>query len=441
MMKTRRMITLMLAIVMMLGVCALGAAAKETEHPDLLAGDADRDGNVTILDATKIQRALAELVEMDEMSRRVAKNEFSAESLTILDATNIQRWLADLTSSSTYEVKKPAFIWKDDRYISVTEDLKTILDAWLVNHDFYGVLYLTRNGRVLYSGAGGRVTQDITIDTQFGIGSVSKQFCATAIMLLQERGLLSIDDTLEKYFPEYEIGKDISLRNLLNMRSGIIDFINQATPMEDYDVSVDYTAEQNKKNIMDWLFKEELYADPDYHFSYCNTNYFLLAEIVGQVSGMEYKDFIRQNIFEPLHMEHSGFYEEMLGTDENLAEFRIEGVDPMDMRILGLYQGAGDIVSCAKDMDKWLTSFKTGALLNEESMKEFTTPVDGYGFGVNVEKNGALQHSGSIVPYFSTAATNPAINCNFFASSTVIDPGKGDRDIRSITSYVMNKFM
>lgn len=437
-MKTRKIISLLMAILLLVGTCITGAAAETTEdHPDLPAGDADRDGGVSILDATKIQRVIAELDSLDAMSAQVAKNEFSAEELTILDATNIQRSLAELNSPRTYEVGKPAFVWKDGKYISVLEHYKAYFDAWMEKNDYYGVIHITRNGRELYSNARGKVTRAFTVDTLFPIGSISKQFCAAAVMMLQERGLLSVDDKLEKYFPAYEYGKDITLRNLLNMRSGILDFVNQATPMEDYAVSDENTAEQNKKIIMDWLFAEELFDDPDDHFAYSNTNYFLLAEIVEKVSGMKYSDFIKQNIFVPLGMTHSGFYEELFGTDD-LAELRLEDFDPMEPHIKGLTQGSGDLVSCAEDMDKWLTSFRTGALLSKESIAEISKGVNGYGFGWNVLGGGILQHFGGIAAYFSSDGTDPKTGWNFFTSMSFVDPYKADTEIRKLTSFVMS---
>lgn len=435
-MKTRKFLSVLLAalLVIMSGVVCVSAAENE-EHPDLLAGDADRDGDVTILDATKIQRVMAELDSLDELSRQVAKNEFSAEELTILDATNIQRWLADLDSAATDEVKRPAFIWKDGEYISVIEDLKRSYDTFMETNDYYGVLYVTRNGRVICSNAYGKVTREITIDTQFPIGSLSKQFCGTAIAILEERGLLNAVDTLEKYFPEYEIGKDITVSNLLHMRSGIIDFVNQARPMVDYQLSDENTAEQNKKSIMDWLFQRKLRFEPDHHYAYSNTNYFLLAEIVEQVSGMKYSEFVKKNIFEPLGMDHSGFYEELFDS-ENLAEIRVEDFDPAEPHMKGMTQGAGDIVSTAKDMDKWMTSFRTGALLSKESLEKVMTPIDDYGYGWGVYGD-TMNHNGAIAAYLSFDMTAPSAAYNIFTVTTGLSPEKMEKDLNRLRSDVL----
>lgn len=435
----KKSISILLAAAILIGACVFhAAAAKEqsgqddaADHPDLLAGDADRDGDVTIMDATKIQRTIAELDEMDEMSQQVAKNEFSAEELTILDATNIQRWLAELFSASTYEVKRSAFVWKNGEYIPITEVYKSTFDAMMKTKEFYGVMYVTRNGRVLYSGAYDEGL-GYSIDTKFPVGSMSKQFCAAAIMLLVQDGKLSVDDTLDTFFPEYAYGSQITVRNLLNMRAGITDYFNNATPKEDYDVSEDYPAEQNKKSIKEWLFEQELLDEPDDHFRYSNSNYFLLSLIVEQVSGEDYKGFLRKRIFAPLKMENTGFYEDMTD-DPGLAKMRVS-ILPIETEVKGITQGAGDLVSCAKDMDKWLTSFHTRKLLSEESIREISTPVGGYGFGWNTDKKGILQHDGAISDYLAKDYTDPSINFNIFAATSILDYRKSESGITSIVA-------
>lgn len=426
-MKRIEALSILLAILLTVGACTFSASADD-EHPALLAGDADRDGEVTIVDATKIQRFVAELDELDDLTQQVAKNEFSAQELTILDATNLQNWVAELYSPTTYEVGQQAFVWQDDHYISVVEKYQEMFDKMLEDKDYYGVLYITRNKRVLTSSAYG---EGISIDTQFPVGSISKQFCGTAVAICQERGLLSVDDTLEKYFPDYTIGKDITIKNLLQMRSGIPDFMNDAQPMVDYQIKETYTAEENKAVILDWLYAEELDFKPGTRGSYSNTNYFLLAEIVERVSGMKYSEFVKENIFKPLHMDNSGFYEELYGA-ENLAGFRVEGFDPLEPHFKGLTQGAGDIVSCAKDMDKWLTSFKTHSLLSANSYEQITTPVQGYGYGWSVDSDGCLSHLGRIAAYLSQDYTDPSIGYNFFSSTTVLNPQKAESSLNKL---------
>ncbi len=288
-----------------------------------------------------------------------------------------------------------------------------------------GVAYVTQDGRVIAQHAKGMKNtaenKEMTIDTLFPIGSVSKQFCATTVLLLQEQGKLSVHDTLDKYFPEYEIGKDITVKNLLSMRSGIRDHVNPdeyyigyEIPTNQYTLYNTNTAKENTKIITDWLFTQELKFAPGTQFAYSNANFLLLSLIVEQASGMKYSDFVKQNIFTPLEMTHSGFYEELVDSPD-LAEHSFpDGIEPSDPDYHGLSQGAGDLVSNAEDMDKWLTSLRERTLLSEESYNEMTTDYgEGYCYGIETQ-NGSLYHQGNIATYETFVLTNPEKNLNIF---------------------------
>ena len=182
---------------------------------------------------------------------------------------------------------------------------KEKLDSTIKEHKFKGIVYITKDGKPIYESVTGKNENGdaLKIDSPMFIGSVSKQFCAAGIMLLSEQGKLSVDDKLEKYYPEYKIGKDITLKNLLSMRSGILDMVNQAKVD---GISEDKTDEENTKIIMNWIFKQELQEKPDTHYKYSNTNYFLLSNIIEKLTGQKYIDFMRKNFFEPLKMDGTG---------------------------------------------------------------------------------------------------------------------------------------
>ena len=188
-----------------------------------------------------------------------------------------------------------------------TEEIKTHIENAIKKNKFEGIVYLTKNGSVVYESATGKDEKenDLTVGSNMYIGSLSKQFCATAIMMLKEQGKLSVDDTLDKYFPEYQYGEKITIKNLLTMRSGIVNTTPETTFLN--DISDEITV----KTITDCIFKQPLNFEPDTSFEYSNSNYFLLACIVEQVSGQNYYDFLRKNIFEPLEMTNTGFVSEV----------------------------------------------------------------------------------------------------------------------------------
>ena len=228
-------------------------------------------------------------------------------------------------------------------------DIKEQMDGVLQKHKFQGIVSLTQNGEVIYQYVNGKDKNDndLTVDSSMYIGSVSKQFCATSIMMLRDQGKLSVDDTIEKYFPEYETGKDITIKNLLTMRSGISDMVNEG---QCDGLSFQNTEDETIAAVKEWIFAQPLKFEPDSQYAYSNSNYFLLADIVKQISGQRYHDFVRENIFEPLGMTHSGFVEEVKD-DPAWAEGLTRGDENGNVIQTGLANGAGDIATNAADMD------------------------------------------------------------------------------------------
>lgn len=304
-------------------------------------------------------------------------------------------------------------------------DAQSFLEEQMEKYNLSGVAYITRNGEVLAQYARGMANnaeeKAMTIDTLFPLGSNSKQFCATSILLLQEQGKLSVDEPITKYFPEYTKAQGVTIKNLLTMRSGIVEYNSVA--FAEYTPSVDATAQENQQIILDWLYTQELTFKPDQYHEYINTNFFLLSIIVEQVSGQSYHEFVKENIFIPLGMENSGSYEEFFNHPD-LAELTCDtnGI-PVEAEVKGLSNGAGDLVSNAKDMDKWLTSFKEGTILSEESITEMTTDYSfgvGYGYGISIHDDGALTHGGMIQSYYSLPRTYTQDGFNVFVATNYL---------------------
>lgn len=289
------------------------------------------------------------------------------------------------------------------------------LDKQLEKYSISGVAYVTRKGNVVGQSVRGMANtaegKEITIDTLFPIGSISKQFCAVAVFMLKEKGLLRLDDTLSEYFPEYTAAKDITVYQLLTMRSGIRDF--QEGAFREFFPSTDCTQEENQQLILEWLCNKELLFNPGASYKYSNTNILLLSMIIEQVTGETYEDYLKDNIFTPLGMNHTGFYEELVNHPD-LCENKYPDIPdiilPTDTK--GCFQGSGDLVSNAKDMDKWLTSLRECTLISEDSMKEMTTVCSknteytngvsvGYGCCLKITRDNGVGHTGFIVTYAS----------------------------------------
>jgi CubicO group peptidase (beta-lactamase class C family) len=185
---------------------------------------------------------------------------------------------------------------------------------------FNGCILVAEKGNIIFEGAFGyrnlKTKDTLTTRTPFQLASVSKMFTAAAIMLLHEKALLNYDDDIKKYIPEFPT-TGISIRNLLNHRSGLQNYIYVA------DKYWDRTKVLNNADIPA-LFKNNNilpFFPPNHHFNYCNTNYALLALIVEKISGFSFPDFMKTFIFTPLKMKNAYIY---CKADENfMAESAI----------------------------------------------------------------------------------------------------------------------
>lgn len=290
-------------------------------------------------------------------------------------------------------------------------------------HNFEGVLYAVKNGQPIAAYAKGTTENGaaITLDTPLPVGSVSKQFCAAAVLLLQEQGKLNVKDTLDKYYPDYQQGSKITLHNLLSMRSGLPDMRADSG----LDVTMEHTEAENVANIKQWAFAQPLTAAPDTAFEYVNLNYFLLADIVEQVSGQRYIDFLREAFFTPLGMTHTGSIIE-LADDPAWAQGNVyQKVDAEP----GLTKGAGDLITNAADITIWLNALSSGKAVSADSFKAMTTdysPDSHYGYGLFQEEQGGFAHNGNIQAYTAYDYVNTDKNLTLVYISNTLDPAAGN---------------
>lgn len=303
-----------------------------------------------------------------------------------------------------------------------------IVDNILTQNHFRGIAYLVKNGEILYNKGFGNANTESdlpnTSDTVFRIASNTKQFTAAAILLLHEAGKLSVQDSLESYFPDYPYAKDITIHELLCMRSGIKDYIAYTDPNGnhialreseiEYDISPTAAPEENISSVKAWLFGQELNFAPNAQFEYSNSNYLLLADIIQQTSGLRYEDYLHQAIFEPLGMTATGFCDSYDVTGAVVARPQKSDDSTAYMTWSGMSFGAGDILSNAEDIAKWLDSFASNKLLSENSLKAMTANYSGaddtmpYGYGLMIADNGGIYHSGYLPSFSSAFYTLPA---------------------------------
>lgn len=177
------------------------------------------------------------------------------------------------------------------------------LSEYLDSTNFSGSVLVVREGSIIhnkgygFSSHASQVANDE--DTQYLIGSMTKQFTALAIMQLQERGLLNIDEYISKYLPDFPNGSNITIKNLLTHSSGIYNFTDEWK-------SIKY-ANLSSENVIEIFKNKPLKFTPGSKVRYSNSGYVLAGKIIEVVTGSSYSEYINENIFHPLGMKTSAY--------------------------------------------------------------------------------------------------------------------------------------
>jgi CubicO group peptidase (beta-lactamase class C family) len=275
-----------------------------------------------------------------------------------------------------------------------------MLRVYTKKNMFSGSVLIAKKGKVLLSKGYGLANTTTTISnlpaTKFKLASVSKQFTAMAIMMLQEKGKLSTDDKLTKYIPDYPNGDKITIHHLLTHTSGITNVT--ALPIFDSVKDKPHTLEQTiaiTKN-------KALEFEPGSKFNYSNSGYILLTYIIEKASEKKYGDYLKETIFDPLGMKNSGLYPST-GSLKNAAigyTEANEGLIPAPYIDMTIPAGAGALYSTVEDLFIWDQALYTEKLVKKETIEKIMTVYkDNYAYGWTVTKykeHKKVFHSGGI---------------------------------------------
>lgn len=260
------------------------------------------------------------------------------------------------------------------------ESIQEIVEEYAANKNFNGSIIIADKDHIIYKGSFGyantETKDEINSSTIFPIASLTKQFTATAIMILQERGMLNINDRIGNYIEVPSVMQGIPIKNLMNHTSGIFNYSENGV-------------ESNKDSILKFHNNcDTLYFKTNSQFHYCNSNYFFLGLLIEQVSGMNYNSFLSENIFKPSEMNNTFVYngnehKRAIGYDENgnKNDYLITTAD-------------GGILSTADDLLKWDIALTDNKIITNESKNKMIEPlalnngeVNHYGFGWDLNSN------------------------------------------------------
>jgi D-alanyl-D-alanine carboxypeptidase len=255
-----------------------------------------------------------------------------------------------------------------------------------------------------------------TEKTIYRIASITKQFTAVATMRFVERGRLSLDDELTKFFPDYPTqGRRITIHHLLTHTSGIKNYTDLGARWQDKSrliLSHDEFIEIFKNEPFDFL--------PNERFNYSNSGYRLLGKIIEKLSGKSYADYLKEHIFAPLEMNDTTANEMEIPARDCASSYEFLNGSLINHQSLGIMQthAAGAIYSNVTDLLKWQQALIENKLISRESYELMLTPATlsngrktlyGYGFGIDI-RGGRVGHSGQLDGFRSQLSFYPKDN-------------------------------
>ncbi len=279
--------------------------------------------------------------------------------------------------------------------------MEQIVESEVTNHQFMGAVLVAKGDHILLNKGYGSANLEWAIPnsptTRFRLGSITKQFTAASILLLEERGKLKTGDPVKTYMPNAPAAWDkITIYNLLTHTSGIPNF----TSFPDYrDTEAKSTTPEK---LVERFRNKPLEFEPGSKWNYSNSGYVLLGYLIEKISGQTYQQFVEQNIFTPLTMKDSGY-------DSNTAIIlhRASGYTPSEHGIVNASYvdmtipfSAGALYSTTEDLLRWEHGLFGGKVLSAASLKKMMTPFkENYGCGLSIkEVNGhkKIDHGGGI---------------------------------------------
>lgn len=305
-------------------------------------------------------------------------------------------------------------------------------------------LYVESAGKVVYAKGFGMADTDrntkIKTHTNFRLASVSKQFTAMGLVLLESEDKISFNDPIGPYLPELPagIGSKVLIRHLITHSSGIID----------YEEIMDHSVNTQLLDIdvLNLLKKDDkTYFTPGSSFRYSNSAYALMALIIERISGQSFPQFIHERIFKPLKMNHSMVYEKdtyIPNRAMGFARDKNKSLYANDQSSTSAVKGDGGVYTSLKDYKKWTHALWNNTLIDlpqvlsklNFSIKEVTQSYYGPGWFYFTKGKPALFHSGSTCGFSTFSVNIPGQKTSIVYLSNIADNAEPFRKILSLLS-------
>jgi len=286
------------------------------------------------------------------------------------------------------------------------------MQARLKVSKFSGSLLVAQGGQTLFEHGYGlaSIEYDVpnTPKTKFRLASVSKQFTATGIMLLEAEGKLKVDAPLKTYLPDCpKAWCDVTIHQLLSHTSGVPENLRPALFKGLWPQVVDLD------HLLDIVKDRPLDFKPGEKWSYSNTGYVLLGMVIEKTSGKPYGDFLKERIFEPLDMKDTGVDNRRLVLKNRAMGYGIYRSQTVPAQYIEMSQvySAGSLYSTVEDLLKWDTALYSEKILPQKALERMWTPVkDDYGYGWAIVKPAGrklITHNGGLPGFTTTVMRYP----------------------------------
>jgi CubicO group peptidase (beta-lactamase class C family) len=303
---------------------------------------------------------------------------------------------------------------------NVESRMDQIVQSYASNKQFMGSVLVARGDQVLLSKGYGSANLEWGIpdtpSTKFRLGSVTKQFTAASILLLEERGKLKVEDLVKKYLPDAPAAWDkMTIFHVLTHTAGIPNF----TSFPDYPSSeaLPTTPEKLVARFRD----KPLEFEPGEKWNYSNSGYVLLGYLIERISGESYETFVQKNIFTPLGMKDSGYDSNSAVIARRAAGYTSgpNGIVNSGFVHMSIPFAAGSLYSTTEDLLRWEQGLFGGKVISAASLQKMTTPFKSdYAFGLQVHTvNGhkVIDHAGGIEGFNTMLAYYPEDNLTVVA--------------------------
>jgi CubicO group peptidase (beta-lactamase class C family) len=290
--------------------------------------------------------------------------------------------------------------------------MEQVVQSHVSDNTFMGAVLVARGDEILLSKGYGSANLEWNIpnapDTKFRLGSITKQFTAAAILLLEERGKLTTGDLVKKFMPDAPAAWDkITIFHLLTHTSGIPSF----TGFPDYQPQKPFATTPEK--VIARFRDKPLEFEPGEKWTYSNSGYVLLGYLLEKASGETYENFLQANIFKPLGMKDSGYDSNSTIIPRRAAGYAPGKDGPVNAEFIHMTIpfSAGALYSTTEDLLRWEQALFGGKVLSAASLARMTTPFQSdYALGVGVRTvsgHKVIDHGGGIEGFNTFLAYYP----------------------------------